>query len=251
MKGLKEVFVFTLRQQLKIPAVKALTIVIALLLFLIPAAAMTLTELSRRDDAQTEILPEDILPEEAFPEFNADGIDEILYINETSDPLGYDLLENAEIWGLEGIRFVRSDSVEAANAAAQGKEGVLILLLRENEDLIEVLGIVPEGSGLDVDKARYAAERTSDAIYPLAAEGTDLPAGNKADVIKPFYMDFSGPDPSEFMDEEEQENEMLRSVAGVGCWRVAYQIGGCGVVEHRKVIGGGDHRLSEHLLQER
>ncbi|MBO6053509.1 MAG: hypothetical protein J6Q17_07205, partial [Clostridia bacterium] len=85
MKGLKEVFVFTLRQQLKIPAVKALTIVIALLLFLIPAAAMTLTELSRRDDAQTEILPEDNLPEEAFLEYNADGIDEILYINETSD----------------------------------------------------------------------------------------------------------------------------------------------------------------------
>ena len=213
MKGLKEVFVFTLRQQFKIPAVRTLTIVIALLLFLVPAAAMTLTELSRRDDAETEILTEDILPEEALEAVNADGIDEILYVNETADSLGYDLLENAEIPGLEGVRLTRSDSVEAANAAARGKDGILILLLRENGDALEALGIVPEGSGLDVDKAWYAAERTTGAISALAAKGTGLPAEKQAEAAKPFFMDFSSPDPSELMNEEERENEMLRSVA--------------------------------------
>ena len=213
MKGLKEVFVFTLQQQLKIPAVKTLTIVIALLLFLVPAAAMTLTELSRRDDTETDPIVEDLIPEEPFEEINGDGIDEILYVNETSDALGYDLLENAEIPGLEGIQFSKTDSVEAANAAAQGKEGILILLLREDGDLLEALGIVPEGSALDVNKARYAAERTSDAISTLAAEGTSLPAETKAEAVKPFFMDYSGPDPSELMNEEEREAEMLRSVA--------------------------------------
>ncbi|MBE6726565.1 MAG: ABC transporter permease [Ruminococcaceae bacterium] len=213
MKGLKEVFVFTLQQQLKIPAVKTLTIVIALLLFLVPAAAMTLTEISRRDDTEADPPAEDLIPEEPFEEINGDGIDEILYVNETSDALGYDLLENAEIPGLEGIRFSKTDSVEAANAAAQGKEGILILLLREDGDLLEALGIVPEGSALDVNKARYAAERTSDAITTLAAEGTSLPAETKAEAVKPFFMDYSGPDSSDLMSEEEQEAEMLRTVA--------------------------------------
>ena len=54
MKGLKEVFGFTLRQQLKIPAVRTLTVVMAVLFFLVPAAAMTLTELSRQGDAGTD-----------------------------------------------------------------------------------------------------------------------------------------------------------------------------------------------------
>ena len=62
MKGLKEVFVFTLRQQLRIPAVRALTIIMALLFFLVPAAAMTLTELNRRGDAAENAFSEDILP---------------------------------------------------------------------------------------------------------------------------------------------------------------------------------------------
>lgn len=213
MKGLKEVFVFTLRQQLRIPAVKTLTIVIALLLFLAPAVAMPLTELSRRNDAEAEFIPEDIIPEEPYGAVDGEGIDEILYVNETTDSLGRDLLENAVIPGLEGIRFSRIDSVEAANAAARGKEGVLILLLRENGDLLEALSIVPEGSALDVNKAWYAAERTTDAISLLVAEGTGIPAENKAQAARPFFMDFYGPDPSDLLNEEERETEILRSVA--------------------------------------
>ena len=213
MKGLKEVFAFTLRQQLKIPAVRTLTIVIALLLFLVPAAAMTLTELSRQSDAETELPAEEIVPEEPFEDVNAGGIEEILYVNETSDALGYDLLGNAEIPGLEGIRFSRIDSVEAANAAARGKEGILILLLRDDGEYVEALGIVPEGSALDAGKALYAAERTTDAISALTAAGTGIPAENQAEAAKPFFMDFSGPDPSDAMNEEERENETLRSVA--------------------------------------
>lgn len=213
MKGLKEVFVFTLQQQLKIPSIRTLTIVIALLLFLAPAVAMPLTELSRRNDTEVEFTPEEFIPEEPFEGVDGDGIDEILYVNETSDALGYDLLENAEIPGLEGIRFSKADSVEAANAAAQGKDGILILLLREDGEYLEALSIVPEGSAMDVDKAWYAAERTTDAISALAAEGAGRSADKKAEAVKPFFMDFSGPDPAESMDEEERESETLRSVA--------------------------------------
>ena len=130
MKGLKEVFVFTLRQQLKIPAVKTLTIVMAVLFFLVPAAAMTLTELSRMGDSSAEPVPEEILPGEPAEEETGDGIEEILYVDSASDPLGYDLLDGAAVPGLEGVRFTKADSVPAANEAAGGREGVLILVLR-------------------------------------------------------------------------------------------------------------------------
>ena len=213
MKGLKEVFVFTLRQQLKIPAVKTLTIVMAVLFFLVPAAAMTLTELSRVGDSSAEPVPEEILPGEPAEEETGDGIEEILYVDSASDPLGYDLLDGAAVPGLEGVRFTKADSVPAANEAAAGREGVLILVLREEGDALEVLGIVPDGSSLDTDKAWYAAERTSEALPLLMAEGKGLGDDGKAALSKPFFMDFSGPDPSELMSEEERQNETLRSVA--------------------------------------
>ncbi len=216
MKGLKEVFVFTLRQQLRIPAVRALTIIMALLFFLVPAAAMTLTELNRRGDADAaaNAFSEDILPEELSSEENAEGIEEILYVNTTTAVFGCDVLENAAmIPGLEDVRFSAAESAEAANAAAQGKEGTLILVLRENGDSLEAIGIVPEGSSLGADKAWYAAERTTDALYSLAANGKGLPADKTAEAEKPLFMDFSGPDPSDLMSEEERQNETLRSVA--------------------------------------
>ena len=213
MKGLKEVFVFTLRQQLKIPAVKTLTIVMAVLFFLVPAAAMTLTELSRMGDSSAEPVPEEILPGEPAEEETGDGIEEILYVDSASDPLGYDLLDGAAVPGLEGVRFTKADSVPAANEAAGGREGVLILVLREEGDALEVLGIVPDGSSFDADKAWYAAERTSEALPLLMAEGKGLGDDGKAALSKPFFMDFSGPDPSELMSEEERQNETLRSVA--------------------------------------
>ena len=66
---------------------------------------------------------------------------------------------------------------------------------------------------MDVDKAWYAAERTTDAISALAAEGAGRSADKKAEAVKPFFMDFSGPDPAKSMNEEERESETLRSVA--------------------------------------
>ena len=212
MKGLKEVFVFTLRQQLKIPAVRTLTIILALLFFLVPAAAMTLTELNRR--GETDAFSEDVLPDEPIAEDYADGIKEIFYVNETAAVFGFDVFENAAmIPGLEGVRFSMAESAEAANAAAQGKEGVLILVLRDNGDTLEAIGIVPDGSSLDVDQAWYAAERTTDALYRLAAKGKGLPEDKTEEAEKPLFMDFYGPDPSELMSEEERQNETLRSVA--------------------------------------
>ena len=216
MKRLKEVFVFTLTQQLKIPAVRILTVAVAILFFLVPAAAMTLTELSRRGD--TETVPwtdeEDLPPDDGTEEeIRADGITEILYVNETAAALGYDLFEDAQVPGLEGVRFSPAESAEAANAAAQGREGTLILLFREADGYYEAVGIVPEGSLLAPDAAELAADLTAQAIPGLAANGKGLPAEKAAQAAKPFYMDFAGPDPDELLSEEERENESLRSVA--------------------------------------
>ncbi len=216
MKGLKEVFVFTLTQQFKVTAVRTLTIAVAILLFLVPAAAMTLTELSRGEDPET--IPwteEEDLPYESGTEeeVRADEITQILYVNETAASLGYDLFENAEIPGLEGVRFSPAVSAESANAAAQGKEGVLILLFSESDSCFEVIGIVPEGSALTPDAAELAANLTAQALPCLAANGRGLTPENAARAAKPFYMDFAGPDPDESMSAEERENESLRSVA--------------------------------------
>ena len=41
----------------------------------------------------------------------------------------------------------------------------------------------------------------------------DIQNQYKAEAVKPFFMDYSGPDSSDLMSEEEQEAEMLRTVA--------------------------------------
>ena len=67
MTGFKEVFAFTFTQQVKIRSVRILTVVIALILFIAPAAIMVLTESRRVPSAETEteeVVPTDMDNEE-------------------------------------------------------------------------------------------------------------------------------------------------------------------------------------------
>ncbi len=142
MKGLKQVFTFTLKRQLEIKTVRTLTIVIALLLFILPAGIMTLTEL-RRGSSGTDDPGEEREAED----------EEIscVYFCAEDEALDWKQLEEIKLPGMEDVPFIMAASPEEAAEMAAKDKNSLILWIRNEKNEYFVRSLIPEGSALHED----------------------------------------------------------------------------------------------------
>ena len=163
MRGLREVFAFTLRQQLKIKSVKILTIVIALVLFVTPIAAMVITEVNRSPEEIIEDVPEEgpedpgyVLPDD----YNADGINSIFCFCDKAGGYVPDLPDGMTIPGCEDAEFKVCSSYTEAKELAKGRNDALIISIRLSKahGCYEVSAIMPEGAEIPEDKCWYIAD---------------------------------------------------------------------------------------------
>lgn len=163
MRGLREVFTFTLRQQLRIKSVKILTIVIALVLFVAPVASMVITELNRAPEEIVEDLPEEGIeaPEDALPDnYNADGINNIFCFCDRSGGYVPDLPDGMTIPGCEDAVLKVCASYAEAKELAGGRSDTLIISIRLSRahHCYEVIAVLPEGAEIPEEKCGYIAD---------------------------------------------------------------------------------------------
>ena len=151
MKGLREIYLFTLKQLLRAKTVKVLTIVIAALLFAVPVIWMTMAETQiETEEGEEPGSYEPGLVEESF--YDAAGITEVYYTTGDTPALSGDLFAGG-LPEYEKTAFIRTGSEKEAKEKAAGKAGALILVFEETETGLRIRGIVPENTETDPDKA--------------------------------------------------------------------------------------------------
>ena len=196
MKGLKEIYLFTLKQLLRAKTVKVLTIVIAALLFAVPVIWMTLAETQTGPEAGQE--PGSWEPSGPGEEsaYSAEGITEVYYTTGEVKTLAGDLFAGG-LPGYEKTAFIRTDSETEAKEKAAGRAGALVLVFSETEEGLCIRGIVPERTETDPDKALYLADAVAEALPQLVG----------APALKGLELAFKAPgqeaaDPAERMRQE-------------------------------------------------
>ena len=157
MKGLKNVFQFTWRQELRSKGYRLATIVLALLLFLLPAGIMPLIEtLSSNEKGQPaqvqEALPEDGQAAEAF-EFQS--LKTVYAADESEgEPLSLTILNEFLPAGYEPVSYVNcTDLPEAAEKAGADPESLVCLFTEDAEQGLTAHVLLPEESGLTMTNA--------------------------------------------------------------------------------------------------
>ena len=157
MKGLKNVFQFTWQQELRSKGYRLATIVMALLLFLLPAGIMPLIEtLSSNEKGQPaqvqEALPED---EQAAEAFEFQSLKTVYAADESEgEPLSLTILNEFLPAGYEPVSYVNcTDLPEAAEKAGADPESLVCLFTEDAEQGLTAHVLLPEESGLTMTNA--------------------------------------------------------------------------------------------------
>ncbi|MBR0086214.1 MAG: ABC transporter permease [Lachnospiraceae bacterium] len=215
MKGLKQIFTFTLKQQLNIKSVKILTVVMALLLFFGPFLGVVISSTrgsgsQAGTDAGTDIVPgQDDAP--AVPSedlYSADGIKAVFCVL----PESLRSADNFEETGFPEMTqavFYQKKSLEEAFKAAAETPDALVLSVTDRQDDIMVQALRPEGSALPEEKAMFLSDTASTYLpYLLTRDAKALEAAMKAVTVRTDLPDA----PEESMSEEQAAAEEMRHI---------------------------------------
>ena len=203
MKGLKEIYGFTLKHLLGAGVVKATTIIFALILFALPAI---LIPASADSDTPGEEMTE---PEPGRPsgpaedQYNAEGVGKVYVVSEGLPLLSGEVLAEKKLSGYETASFAGASSRKEAEQKAAGEAGALILVFTETEEGLSIRGIVPEDSVLDVDKALFLADTAAKELPRLLGGET---------VTAPLSLEFTDAEEAQPADPEKARGEELRGI---------------------------------------
>ena len=160
---MKNIFRFTFRQQLRSRTFRSISIVVAAIAFLLPAALIPLTYTP----------PEEAAGGSAAAAPSAPLMPETVYVaSDASDELDFSFLEMDPLPGYEGCSFVLCANEDEACAKAEGDPAALVLSIRETDEGLTFMGLCPKESALDTDSAKALAlpsvrpSKSTSAPYP-------------------------------------------------------------------------------------
>ena len=189
MKSMSTVFRFSLAQQLKVRSIRVLTVVVALIFFLIPVVIMAVSAKSPSEE-EPSVQKEAAEEEPAFTAGIPDSVKEVFYVPEIPDLKTLPLLETGTLEGCENIAFTYAPSVAEASAMAMGKTDAIILRIAEEDGEVLFSSLLPDDSAVNPGDALSVAEAVSEAFPALAADALSLPdmgakSGLRLEFISP------------------------------------------------------------------
>lgn len=146
MRGLWNIFCFSLRQKLSLKGFRVLTIVVAVILFLIPVVLLPIIDGSSDTEKESEFTES----------YGVEEIKSVFSVIEHSERAAYlkNFISYAEAtlpqWDetASGIRFTICDDLTQATEQAQKAERAVILRILENDERLLFNTVLPEGSAL-------------------------------------------------------------------------------------------------------
>ncbi len=228
MRRLREIYVFTLQQQLKIKTVRVLTVIIALIFFLVPSISMVVSELNSKKAApdagsETEELPADDESPESDDPYNADGIQHVFYTVETGSEQVKALFRELSVPGFEKTSFEETASLSEALEKGAQDPGSLVLQIQETENTIGIKTVLPENTALSYNKAAFLADTIEIQLPLILAEKAGISESGQMLLASPLMMSreeirYGGdnePSQAEVKTEEELYTEEVRSIIGM------------------------------------
>ena len=213
MKGLKQIFTFTLKQQLKIKSVRVLTVVMALLLFFGPFLGVLISSTGGKDAAeeqQSETVPSEqgsSLPSKD-PQNSADGIKEVFCVL----PESLRTPDNFEGTGFPEMTeavFHQNSTAEEAFGKAAAVPDSLVLIVTDRGDDVMVQALRPEKSLLPEAKAVFLSDTAAAYLpYLLTRDAEALEAARKTVWVRSALPD----SPEEGLSEEEAAAEEMKHI---------------------------------------
>lgn len=221
MKGLKEVFTFTLTQQLKIRSSRILTVVVALILFIVPVIALLASESGKEPAAQAdteEVVSDDT--EETEPSLEpieASAFSRIFWVNETgitmSDEAVTALISPSTVGASVEKSASLSEALTSQKASSESGEQTLVIHFTESDNSVTIRSLLtPEAMN---DPIAYNNARTLTTVlqYSLAETvKTSVRSDDPESKLLSKPLSLTVLTPQSDMSEEEQANEETRSI---------------------------------------
>ena len=199
MRGFREIFSFTLTQQLRSKGYRGITIALALLFFLLPAVIMPCLEYFGGEDAT----PEPGLSGEAGTEAAAAGVPTAVYLADDSGGPAADLsfLNAVGLPGYEALRFTVCPDLDSALAQGAADPYSLAVHLTWTGDGYGLHVLLPEGSALTEDDAQSFAAVLSGSFDLVRAAKAGLALQESEALFQPTMTTIDSPAAEESLEE--------------------------------------------------
>ncbi len=215
MKGFKEVFRFTLKQQFTIKSARILTIVVALILFFTPLLVITIAELSSEPEPPEIELPgideEQIIPDD----YSSDGVKSVFYAVKTDDGFSWDVLSSKKLPGYESAEFIRCTNADEAASRAGETNGSLILLLNRSDNRYQITTVMPKDSAFSEDKAAFLTSAMTASLHELLISQMGLTKAQTAAIETEIIPEISEEGSESLLTEEDRANGEMKEIIGM------------------------------------
>ena len=162
---MKDIYRFTLRQQMRSRTFRSISIAAAVIVFLLPAALIPLLYTPPEKGADA--------PAPAAPA--SDARPETVYVAaDTAEGLDFSFLEEEGLPGYEDSSFVLCADEEDACARAEDDPAGLVLCIRETEESITYMGLCPAAGSLGTDGAKQLAQTAAAVSQDLLCRALGL-----------------------------------------------------------------------------
>jgi len=191
LKGIGQVFSFTLFQQMKTKAWRISTILLAVLFLLIPAGSMALVELLDRDEISTELEPEFITDETEYMGKTLIPIKTVYVADQTGEGAeSFEVMNQAIDEWMKEISWVdcNGDLEEAAELANVDPQS-LILLVEKPDTEYSLTVLIPDNSVLWETEAYEFESFLYENFYLVLMERSGMNAAQMLGAMQETDMD--------------------------------------------------------------
>ena len=164
-KNFDKVFKFTFRNQVMVGSYRALTIITAICLFLIPVAIIVFSSMfSSSDEEDTGI--------------ESCGAERIYVVNEIAPDADYNVLSAFGVEGYTDITYINADSVESALGKIEDADDTksFVLYITKSGNQICTESILPENSELTAEQVEYYDDFIAETgnMFSILSSGIDI-----------------------------------------------------------------------------
>ena len=158
-----KVFAFTFRNQAKAGGFKTLTLIVALLCFIVPVAIFAIAASSSEDEKK---------------DIESCGADKIYVVNQVASDVDYSGLNSLGEKNYSSITYVNAATAEEAfsTIASAGEKTSLVLYIYSDDDGVNTKTIIPKGSSIQKDQANNLKDflKEKNQVFTVMATGVDL-----------------------------------------------------------------------------